>query len=327
MFDFIKKLINKAESKKADRKKPIPKERIESAIPAAKVEPPKPESKPQAPAPKLEVIKFTEAYKSTDPLDQIDQILTFYNKFTVGKEFYLKYKTPITAECPDLLLKQIYTAQECYINHLNRLPNGEELRLCVWIDNPQKMSEVLADMPKSLIKYNLALRALSIDAPLIVNTNTSFKPIRENLSPLLTIGTVPSVAAPTTPAKVEVKRFTETFKSTNPVDQIDQIVKFYNSFRPGKEYYTLAKITPSAACPDILLQQIYLAQEWYITHLGRLPYAIELTWCTYVGTEEQMLANLKDHQTIPFSKESIVEFAMKNNLPVTANLGRTGKTI
>lgn len=154
MFSSITNMFKKQEPKK---KTPLPKTRLPDPI--------EPEVKQP---PKLEVKKFTETFKSTDPVEQIDQIITYYNKFTVGKEFYLKYKTPITAECPDLLLKQIYLAQELCIKHLNRLPFAEELRLSVWIDNPKKMQEVIDEMPKSVNKHSLALRALSMELPLVL---------------------------------------------------------------------------------------------------------------------------------------------------------------
>lgn len=159
MLSFLVKLFKKQEPKKIEPKKPIPQERIDAVAPPVKEEPI---------VTKLEVKKFTESFKSTDPVEQIDQIITFYNKFTVGKEFYLKYKTPITAECPDLLLKQIYLAQELCIKHLNRLPFAEELRLSVLIDNPKKMQEVIDEMPKSVNKHSLALRALSMELPLVL---------------------------------------------------------------------------------------------------------------------------------------------------------------
>ena len=152
MFSFITNLLKKKESVK---KAPPPKNRLP--------EPVIPEVKPE---PKLEIKKFTDPFISTDPVEQIDQIITFYNKFTVGKEFYLKYKTPITSDCPALLLKQIYLTQELYIKHLNRLPYAEELRLSIWIDNPKKMQEVIDEMPKSVNQHSLALRALSMELPL-----------------------------------------------------------------------------------------------------------------------------------------------------------------
>ena len=124
-----------------------------------------------------QVKKFTEAFKSTNPIDQIDQIIAFYNSFAPGKDFHVKMKTTFTSESPNLLLKQIYVVQELYIKHIGRLPFAEELRVMVWIGDDKKMSELLNDRPKALTKNSIALQALGLEFPLNINNDAKPKTI------------------------------------------------------------------------------------------------------------------------------------------------------
>lgn len=186
MIDFLKKLLS---SKKEKAKASTTESRIDYTpkvtIPdqpkvtkqETKVEDSSKSTKSIVTEKKLEVKRFTETFKSSDPLDQIDQIVKFYNSFGVGKDFYLKQKTPVTAESPQLLLDQIYTTQELYIKHLNRLPFAEELRLSTWVDHPKKMKEVVDSMPKEYTQYSLALRALSMEMPLVIHADKAQKTI------------------------------------------------------------------------------------------------------------------------------------------------------
>lgn len=180
MIDFLKKLLSsKKEKPKASTSESKIEKIKETAATVTNKEPVASltSNTPIVTEKKLEVKRFTETFKSNDPLDQIDQIVKFYNSFGVGKDFYAKQKTPVTAESPQLLLDQIYTTQELYIKHLNRLPFAEELRLSTWVDHPTKMKEVISSMPKEYTQYSLALRALSMEMPLVIHADKAQKTI------------------------------------------------------------------------------------------------------------------------------------------------------
>lgn len=317
MLGFINKILNKPVAKKAEPKKPIPKERIESVVPAAKVEPPK-----------LEVKKFTEAFISTEPMDQIDQIINFYNKFTNGKSFFVKQKISFSAAAPQLLLDQIYIVQEQYITHLKRLPFAEELRLSIWIGDEAKMREMVADRKEKLIKRTLELQAIGLEYPLVVNTEVKPKPIGteiQSIEPKVLLTT--PVSEKKENSKLEIKKFNEAYKSTDPAERVDQIIKFYNSFRPGKELFVKTKPVFTADSPDILLKQIYLVQQSYIDIFNRLPYAIELLWLTNVEGQDAMVRKLTDLEKYPQTKKSLADFALQQNLPFTVTGDSSAKTI
>lgn len=126
---------------------------------------------------------------------------------------------------------------------------------------------------------------------------------------------------------LEIKKFNEAYKSTDPLERIDQIIKFYNSFRLGKEVFVKTKPVFTADSPEVLLKQIYLIQQSYINLINRLPYAIELLWLTNVDGHDAMVKKLSDLEKFPQTKKSLIDFALQQNLPFTVTGDPSAKTI
>lgn len=191
------------------------------------------------------------------------------------------------------------------------------------------LKKLLSSKPKQeKVKPVVVSDTMKTPESVLVPTPTPAPVIAEPVVPVDQPKAVEPVPQVIEPKKLEVKKFTEKFTSTDPYEQVTQVIKFYNSYSAiDGEYYRKQNYVFTPETVDLLLKQIYTTQEAYIKHINRLPFTNELQWAVYLDSQDKMEVHAVDRIARPLNKDLIVDRAVKLEVPLNINQDKPAKNI